>query len=157
MSIMKIAGAMLAVMLVTSPPLLAVYKWTDKNNVTHYDQFPPQGYQAEEIETKTGKAAKKPANTTPTEQSSRENRPSRESDDKPGDKEQEAAAERSAAIQKENCAKARQNLNILENNQRIRIQDKGEYRVLSEKERQKQIDSLQERIRTTCQQDAEQE
>ena len=152
----NIIGATLAVILLASNPVLAVYKWTDQNNVTHYDQFPPTGQQAEEIKTTGDKVPKIPAKAPAADSSPQKNQAADGPADTSADKQQKAAADRSAAMQKENCAKARQNLAILENNQRIRIPDKGDYRVLSEQERQQQINGLKERITATCQEAAEQ-
>jgi len=144
MSIIRIAGSALVVLLMGSNPVWAIYKWTDENNVTHYDQFPPRNKKAQEIKIEKQKTPNSLGETAPARQSPGQNQSS------------EGAVEKVTAgghsdTPNENCAKARQNLQILRNNKRIRIQDNGNYRILSEKERQQQMNGLKDRINATCQ------
>jgi hypothetical protein len=126
-----------------STPAWAVYKWTDKNNVTHYGQFPPKGHKAKELITETQTPLKKPAKGPLAQEPTNKN--------KATNKESKTTTEPGKTTQEENCTKARHNLQILVNNRRIRIEDNGSYRVLPEEERLQQIDALNEQIGTLCQ------
>lgn len=144
MSIMKIIGSVLVVFLLVSNPVLALYKWTDKNNVTHYDQFPPKNQKSQEIQMKPQKTPDKPPKSTPASKTPSDNQTSQ-------DKAKNTSTSTNTAAKDKNCAKARQNLQILSNNKRIRIKDNGNYRILPESERQRQINGLNDQINSTCQ------
>jgi catalase len=151
MSIIKIVGSTLVVLLVIvgSNSAWAVYKWTDKHNVIHYDQFPPKNQKAKKIKTKNQKGnfsqtkSIPSTKTTVPKEASEEPRPSTQTKTK-------------AIAYREDCAKAKRNLQILSNNQRIRIQDHGNYRVLSEQERQEQINGIKKKISGICQHNPQQ-
>jgi len=152
MSIIKIVDSALVVLLVIvgSNSAWAVYKWTDKHNVIHYDQFPPKNQKAKKIKTKNQKGnfsqtkSVPSTKTTVPKEASEEPLPSTQTKTK-------------AIAYREDCAKAKRNLQILSNNQRIRIQDNGNYRVLSEQERQKQINGTKKKISGICQNNPQQQ
>jgi hypothetical protein len=151
MSIIKIVGSGLVVLLVIvgSNAAWAVYKWTDKHNVIHYDQFPPKNQKAKKIKTENRKEYSSqtksvpPTKTAVQKEASKEPLPSTQTKTK-------------AIAYREDCAKAKRNLQILSNNQRIRIQDNGNYRVLSKQERQEQINGIKEQISGICQNNPQQ-
>ena len=144
MPFMKIIGSVLIVFLLASSPVSALYKWTDKNNVTHYDQFPPKNQKPQEIQIKPQKTPNESQKSTPTKKTPSNNQTSR-------DKAKDTSTSTNTADHDKNCAKARQNLQILGNNKRIRIKDNGNYRILPESERQQQINGLNDQINSTCQ------
>jgi len=148
MSIMNTIGFSLGVLLFISSPVWAIYKWTDKNNVTHYGQFPPKGKKAQEIEVEAEAENPRTLNTLEKRTHTRKKPAQNQSTE---NKEKKPSADINSTTQNNDCAKAKQNLHILSNNKRIKIQDNGVYQILSENERQQQINGLNDLINVTCQ------
>jgi len=149
MSILRIIGSILVVLLLCSNPVWAVYKWTDESNVTHYSQQPPKGKKSQEIRIDN--------HHTPT--IPQKHAPGKEKPAQPQTSQKQTANAKTkgktihthSTDQNKNCANAKQNLQILSNNKRIRIKDNGVYRTLSEEDRQQQINGLKEQISAICQ------
>ena len=66
------------------------------------------------------------------------------------DKLEKAQLERMARIRKENCLTSKNNLMILENNSHVRERVDGEYRVISQEEREKRIARLRKQLNELC-------
>ncbi len=151
MSASKTFGSVGILLLISLNPVWAAYKWTDKNNVTHYGQFPPRDKKAQKIDIKRHKTPDSLRKQAPATPDPRQRQPVE-------DKTRiNAATDTRSAANDKNCAKAKHNLQILSHNKRIRIEDNGSYRVLSEKEREQQINGIKDRINATCQNNPQQQ
>lgn len=120
-----------------------VYKWVDSQGVTHFGAQPPQGQAAQSINTAT--APPKPVEAAPIEPASNDESEQREIDKKVKKQLAEQAAERQRY-----CTTLRTNLAQLRNNPRVRVEDEGEVRRLSEEERQARIRDTENRIKDIC-------
>jgi hypothetical protein len=120
-----------------------VYKWVDAQGVTHFGAQPPQGQQVETVNTVTAPAKPtvtpepSPQNETEVDQSSIDRKV----------KQQVAAQE---AERKVYCETMRTNLAQLQNNPRVRVEDNGETRRLTEEERQARISETRDKIAENC-------
>jgi hypothetical protein len=143
-------------MMITSSLLLAmsatamasqVYKWVDAQGVTHFSAQPPQGQDADSINTAT--PPPKPAvaeekKAAPTFESIAD--PEQAAIDEKV--KQEVAARE--VERKKYCEDVRTNLAQLQNNPRVRVDVDGELRRLSEEERQSRISETQKSIAENC-------
>jgi len=121
-----------------------VDKWVDAQGVTHFGAQPPQGQQVETVNTVVapGKSATPPAQAV------------QESDAEPDQrtidrkvKQQVAAQE---AERKRYCETLRTNLAQLQNNPRVRVEENGETRRVTEEERQARISETRDKIAENC-------
>ncbi|GAB1261372.1 DUF4124 domain-containing protein [Aurantivibrio plasticivorans] len=116
------------------------YKWVDQDGVTHYSARKPHGQEAEEVTIRGGRQTSSPQSQpkepTPSSQPSSA----------------DAAATASTANKdQERCSIAKENLTTLQSFSRVREKDSdGEYRVLSEEEKQKRIENLKAIIKESC-------
>ncbi len=149
MSILRIISSILVVLSIAPNPVWAVYKWIDENNVTHYSQQPPKGKKSQEIRINNHQTPTIPQKHSPGKEKPAQPQTSRKHTTKA--KAQDKTTHTNAAAQNKNCANAKQNLQILSNNKRIRIKDNGAYRTLSEEDRQQQINGMKEQISAICQ------
>lgn len=140
-------------MILTSSLLLAlsasamasqVYKWVDAQGVTHFGAQPPQGQQATTINTATAPPKPVEPKAAPTFESIAD--PEQAAIDEKV--KQEVAAKE--AERKKYCESVRTNLAQLENNPRVRFEEGGEVRRLSEDERQQRIDDAKKSIGENC-------
>ena len=120
-----------------------VYKWVDAQGVTHFGAQPPQGQQVETVNTVTAPA--KPA-ATPQSVEQEEAEADQSSIDRKV-KQQVATQE---AERKRYCETMRTNLAQLQNNPRVRVEDNGETRRLTEEERQSRINETRDKIAENC-------
>ncbi|MBU1283320.1 MAG: DUF4124 domain-containing protein [Gammaproteobacteria bacterium] len=143
-------------MMITSSLLLAmsatamasqVYKWVDAQGVTHFSAQPPQGQDADSINTAT--PPPKPAVT--------EEKKAAPTFESIADPEQAAIDEKvkqdvaaKEVERKKYCEDVRTNLAQLQNNPRLRMEVDGELRRLSEEERQSRISETQKSIAENC-------
>ncbi len=110
----------------------SVYKWTDENGVIHFGDRQPTGAKAEVVNVRSGTST----DASDGRQSPQERLQSRQ-EQQAGEAEQrqETAAEEARRKQREaNCATARSNLDVIERNARIRVEENGEQRYLSQEE-----------------------
>ncbi|RBW48221.1 DUF4124 domain-containing protein [Marinobacter sp. F3R11] len=126
----------------------SVFKWTDENGVTHFGDRQPVGAASETVNVRSG-----------TSSSAASKRPSaqeqlgelQEKQQKEADREKDSAVEAARRKQREaNCETARTNLEVIENNARIRIEENGEMRYLSPEEIAKQREKLEEIAAENC-------
>jgi hypothetical protein len=127
----------LAVLLVAVPATssaASVYKWTDEKGVTHFGDRQPTGQQAETVSVRTGKASENSRQSPQERVDALESRKAEEAEQR-----EENAVEKARRKQREaNCQTARSNLSILKRNSRIRVEEAGEQRYLSEEEIEEQ-------------------
>ena len=121
-----------------------VYKWVDAQGVTHFGAQPPQGQQVETVNTVVapGKSVTPPA---PAVQENDAEPDQRTIDRKV--KQQVAAQE---AERKRYCETLRTNLAQLQNNPRVRVEENGETRRVTEEERQARISETRDKIAENC-------
>ncbi len=120
-----------------------VYKWVDAQGVTHFGAQPPQGQQVETVNTVTAPAK---SAATPQPPAQEEADADQNSIDRKV-KQQVAAQE---AERKRYCESMRTNLAQLQNNPRVRVEDNGETRRLTEEERQSRINETRDKIAENC-------
>jgi len=120
-----------------------VYKWVDAQGVTHFGAQPPQGQQVETVNTVTAPA--KPA-ATPAPIAEDETEADQQSIDR---KVKQQVAEQEAE-RKRYCETMRTNLAQLQNNPRVRVEEKGETRRITEEERQARIAETRDKIAENC-------
>ncbi len=121
-----------------------VYKWVDAQGVTHFGAQPPQGQQVETVNTAVapGKSVTPPA---PAVQEIEAEPDQRTIDRKV--KQQVAAQE---TERKRYCETLRTNLAQLQNNPRVRVEENGETRRVTEEERQARISETRDKIAENC-------
>ena len=118
------------------------YKWVDDEGVTHYSERKPQGTNAQEVNVFTGRS--EPTTNNVTGKPLENDQAATESTDEEVDPE--------ALKDPERCKIAQKNLETMQNNNRIRMKDpaSGEYRFLSEQEKQQQMADAQKAIEESC-------
>ena len=121
-----------------------IYKWVDAQGVTHFGAQPPAGQAVETMNTVV--APPKPATPANTPQQAETGDKQRDIDRKV--KEQVAAQE---AERKRYCETLRTNLAQLEHNPRVRVEENGEVRRVTEEERQSRISEAKQKIGENCQ------
>jgi hypothetical protein len=120
-----------------------VYKWVDAQGVTHFGAQPPQGQQVETVNTVVapGKSV-----TAPAPASQEKSEPDQQSIDR---KVKQQVAEQEAE-RKRYCETMRTNLAQLQNNPRVRVEENGETRRITEEERQARITETRDKIADNC-------
>jgi hypothetical protein len=147
---MKIQLKTMALILAMAPAMVnaaTVYKWTDADGVTHFGDRQPTGTQAEQISVRSGQSSVVNNNSSPQQQVDEL------------EQRQQAASEESLAAdaattrqtqRKTNCDAARQNLEIISNNARIRISEDGEQRFLTPDEISQQKQTYEDMVEQNC-------
>ena len=142
--------SILLVLLLSLPATLLAdtYKWVNEEGVVTYSQTPPPDGQAERVHVRSGSSS--------SSQSSQDqlNQLRQKAADNAEDRELEKAnrqEEKSAlAIKQQNCQAATSNLQKLEGlGTRLYMTD-GEYKRLSEEERQTLMNQAREQIKANC-------
>lgn len=120
-----------------------VYKWVDAQGVTHFGAQPPQGQQVETVNTVVapGKSV-----TAPAPASQEKSEPDQQSIDR---RVKQQVAEQEAE-RKRYCETMRTNLAQLQNNPRVRVEENGETRRITEEERQARITETRDKIAENC-------
>ena len=120
-----------------------VYKWVDAQGVTHFSAQPPQGQSAQTVNTAIAPPSGH-ASPAPLDQQTGESK-QRSIDQAVKQQVAEEEAERLRY-----CTTLRTNLSQLQNNPRVRVEDKGSMRRLNEEERQARIGETKQKINDTC-------
>lgn len=143
-----ITASLLSVFLTTSLQASQVYKWVDENGVTHYGERAPAGKAFSTVKT----YGEVPGAEAASQRLQQQRTDTMDAENKHTDTAaQKKIAEEQARIRAENCKGARNNLKTLQENARVRILgDDGEFRYLSEEERQQEIASAKETIAQDC-------
>ncbi len=113
-----------------------VYTWTDSKGAIHYGEHPPKDVQAKLIKTRTGHSDPTPiAPATPTTQPSTPI----------------TTAENTSLKDADRCAKAKENLDILNSGAPIKTRnEKGDTVLMSDEEKDKQKNIFQLMINQAC-------
>ena len=152
MNLPKIAVFVLAVLATSLGANFAAaergyYKWTDsRGNTQHSDRPPPVGVEYEFVSTQTGfgrRMADTPADA-PMAATGAPAAPSQAS--------AEPAAKHQVAIKKDPtlCSRAKSNLATLNSTAQVRIREKGEIRILTQEEKDKQVQRAEKTISVHC-------
>lgn len=143
------AASVLAAFLASPLQASEVYKWVDEDGVTHYGERAPADKNYSTVKTYGevpggGEEAKQRLEQQRTDKKASE---AKDIDYA----QQKKVADEQAKVRAENCKGARSNLKTIEENARVRILgEDGEFRYLSEEERQQQINSAKEMISENC-------
>lgn len=155
-------ASLLALALGTSAAHAAkFYKWTDEKGVTHYTvDPPPAGAKASElrIKSRTQADAESPADAAPgakgkgTPAAAGKAAPGKENG-KPADAKKDAKKDDKANAPEryaEKCKNLRSNLQSMQEHARVKVQEGGEMRVLTEEEKSARLDATEREIRAYC-------
>ncbi len=125
----------------------SVYKWTDDEGVTHFGDRQPTGREAESVKIRSGTSTKVGQSSSPQDKVDAINKREQSA----AEKEKLTAQEEAQRKQREaNCETARNNLNILNSNARIKVEEDGEQRFLSPEEIEEQRQRFQEIADANC-------
>ena len=126
----------------------SVYKWTDEDGVTHFGDRQPSGTQSEKVNVRSGSASPSSTNRpSPTERVEA----LEEQEQEAAEQRREAAAEEARQKQREaNCAAAQENLQVMANNARIRIEENGELRYLTPEEISEKREQFETIVAENC-------
>jgi len=116
------------------------YRWVDDEGITHYTAAPPQGIKSEKVTSYNHGSTPAP-----------EPKPSEETDAVAKESAESQSAPPVSLKDPERCARAKQRINTLQSNNRIRMRsDDGEYHFLSQEEIQEELAKSQQAIEQSC-------
>lgn len=146
----NLALALLAMALCLPLHAAKVYKWQDSDGAWHFSEKPPVEQSAVTIKIPTPGKGKDVTATTPDQIP--EGNGSEKTPDLKTKKSEEVAAE-DAALARENCIKARENLENLQRGSRLRVKDPetDQVRYLSTEEQNEWIERSRTMIQDNCQ------
>lgn len=121
-----------------------IYKWVDAQGVTHFDAQPPAGQKVTPLDTV--KPVPAPVQPNPGAAAAVDG----DAEQRRIDKQVKAQVVDQEARRKEFCTTARTNLAQLKNNPRIRQEVDGEFKRMTEPERQAKIEEVQTMIGDQC-------
>ncbi|MEO4045835.1 DUF4124 domain-containing protein [Pseudomonas sp. CAU 1711] len=121
-----------------------IYKWVDAQGNVHFGSQPPEGQEAAEVNPNITQPKLTPAPKPPTE-----NLGGDSEQEKLDQKVRQDVAKQEAELKKY-CETVRENLAQLKNNPRVRVEEKGERRRLTEEERQARIAESEKAIADNC-------
>ena len=144
-----LTAPVLATLLASSLSASEVYKWVDEQGITHYEERAPADKDYSKVTT---------YGVVPSEAKAAKDRLEKQRSEKEAAEQkgvdydaQKKIADEQAKVRAENCKGAQNNLKTIQENARIRmLGDDGEFRYLSEQERQEQIDTAKEMITANC-------
>lgn len=140
---MFIVGSLLLAM--SSTAMAAqVYRWVDAQGITHFGAQPPEGQAAQTLNT----VAPPPKPSVPEPATGESHAPL--GDQQAIDRKVKQQVAEQEAERKRYCETLRTNLAQLQNNPRVRVEEKGEVRRLTEEERQARITETQQKIGEHC-------
>ncbi|MCK2151370.1 MULTISPECIES: DUF4124 domain-containing protein [Marinobacter] len=126
----------------------SVYKWTDENGVTHFGDRQPTGTQSEKVNVRSGSAS--PAASSRPSPTERVNA-LEEQEQEAAEQRRQSAAEEARQKQREaNCSTAQANLDVMARNARIRIEENGEQRYLTQEEIAEKRTQFEEIVAENC-------
>ncbi|MDX5372267.1 MAG: DUF4124 domain-containing protein [Pseudomonadaceae bacterium] len=121
-----------------------IYKWVDAQGNVHFGSQPPEGQEAAEVNPNITQPKLAPA-AKPSSEAREE-----ETDQESIDRQVKQEVAKQEAERKQYCETIRRNLAQLENNPRVRVEEKGETRRLTEEERQARIAEIEKAIADNC-------
>lgn len=131
-----------------------VYRWKDANGVTHYGERPPEGTDAEQVAIRKAPpvtpAPSMEAAAEPEEPVDESTMSADERADVARQRAIEAAAEARRQAREAACARARQNLQVLRQNNYVSLRDGETTRTLDAAERDQQIAENEAAETTHC-------
>jgi Domain of unknown function (DUF4124) len=125
---------------------LAQYKWVDKEGKVQYGDTPPPGVQASSVRPPSG-ASQPPSGATLAEKEA-DFRKRREEAEKERDK--QALSRRDADSKRENCARAKENVRILEGGRVARIDPNGERYFLDDAQLSQETARARQAVQEWC-------
>ncbi len=146
---MKIALLTSLLVLVSQPLTAETYKWVNDQGVVTYSQTPPPGEQAERVKLR-GTAAPSDAKASQSKLDAMRQRLADSAEDRELEKQQQQEAKDEIERKRHNCEAARSNLRNLEGLGKRLYQMDGQYRRLSEEERQQLMQKEQDHIKENC-------
>lgn len=145
-----VVAAVTLLALATSATAGTVYRWVDGDGNVQFSETPPPGHDAETTEYRTGSSA-------PQQPQTADEAPPEDADEQPElDATEDAAeqpevdAETLARRHERRCEAAREGLQIIEENPRLRIEEDGEYRFLEPDEIDARRQEYQEAADESC-------
>jgi len=139
----------LAIAVTASAQASEVYKWIDEEGITHYEEHAPTNKDYSLVKT----YGEVPSGAEDAKQRLEQQRSDKKMADEKGVDyaKQKKAADQQAMVRAENCKGAQNNLKTIQENARVRLLgEDGEFRYLSDEERQQQIDTAKEMIAANC-------
>ena len=130
--------------IISSAHAAKVYKWTDENGTIHYGDKRPEGAQTETLKVESRSSAPRPS--LEEQLSNLEEKEKKENLTK---QEQEKAKE-DAEQNQLRCNQARNNLQTIENNARIKIEENGELRYMTPEEITKKKEDMNKIVEEAC-------
>lgn len=134
--------------LIASPLFADTYKWVNEDGVVTYSQTPPPGQTAERIKLRDSTPANTPSSRDKLNQLRQ--RMADSAEDRDLQKQQRQEEKEANQIKKKNCDAARSNLSKLVGLGNRLYKTGGEYRRLSEEERQDLMQKEKEHIKKNC-------
>jgi Domain of unknown function (DUF4124) len=133
-----------------------IYKWVDEKGVTHYSDAPPPTQKAQELPMPSAPprvplAAQPAGKNWPEQELGFRKRHAERTEAAQREEQQQAAARFDAALRKERCLLARQNLQVLQVQRAVYfINEKGEREFLDDERRAAEIERVKAQIATDC-------
>lgn len=139
-----------SLLLALAAPAMAgsIYKWVDAQGTTHFGTQPPQGVEAQRVNP----VISQPATPAPAAPASPASEAANAGAAKQAEIEKDVKAQIAAEQERleSHCLQVRTNLAQLQNNPRVRVEENGETRRLTEEERQSRIAEAQKTISENC-------
>jgi len=130
-----------------------VYKWTDDDGIIQYTDQAPKDREFSVIKAsgKVPPSAQQAIERLEQQRATQSTERAQAKERGQDYAEQQKIRDDNAKIREENCNSAQTNLKTLQENARVRIPvEDGEFRYLSEEERQAELDRAQELINSNC-------
>jgi len=124
------------------------YKWVNEQGVVTYSQSPPPGVDAERVNVHTGNPS--PGQSSKERLNQLRQKTADSAEDRELKREEQKVAKEQLAIKQKNCQAARSNLQKLEGLGNRLYNTGGEYKRLSEEERQSLMAQAREQIKANC-------
>jgi hypothetical protein len=147
---LNVKNLLLACLLILGPqPLLAeTYKWINEEGVVTYSQTPPPSGEAERV--KLLKSGPSDNQSSQTRLNNLRQRLADSAEDRELEQQEQEKADKEQKVKQQNCESARGNLRKLEGLGNRLYKMGGEYRRLSEEERQRLMQQEREHIKANC-------
>lgn len=147
---MRVAIALLALSLCGAAHAQTMYKWIDEKGLTHFASEPPADGKAQKIEVKP-QPPSSGAQPTPQRLEDVRKRELELREQRLGREKREDEARQEAGRNKVRCARAHNDLEVLQRGRRVySMNERGERVYLEDKQRAAEIESLQRAIAANC-------
>lgn len=134
--------------LISGPLHAETYKWVNEEGVVTYSQTPPPSMEAEKVKLRQSRTSSGPSSKDRL--NDMRQRLEDNAEDRELNKQSQQESKEKLAIKKQNCQAARSNLQKLDGlGNRLYMKD-GEYKRLSEEERQSLMQQARENIKANC-------